>query len=171
MSENTCDCTVGVYPTEAPTPIRPKDRETCGGIAVARKRVRYGHEPANSGNAGHWYTVCGWHDQDPGRIEGDYVWTEVERYAGAEDDQDAHLRNNATRGCYREFTGPTCEHCTSPLPARGTGRPARFCSTRCRVAAHRAMKRTMMDTLAAHALPEDAPGAWIKAAIREMTND
>ncbi len=33
--------------------------------------------------------------------------------------------------------GPVCAHCRTPLPARGTGRPAKYCSSPCRVAAHR----------------------------------
>lgn len=30
-----------------------------------------------------------------------------------------------------------CAYCRAPLPARGTGRPAKYCSSPCRVAAHR----------------------------------
>jgi hypothetical protein len=32
----------------------------------------------------------------------------------------------------------TCERCQTPLPVTGSGRPARWCSDACRVAAHRA---------------------------------
>lgn len=34
----------------------------------------------------------------------------------------------------------TCEHCGEQLRRAGRGRPQRFCSTRCRVAAHRASR-------------------------------
>jgi len=34
-----------------------------------------------------------------------------------------------------------CAHCGDPLEHKPTGRPRRFCSTRCRVAHRRAMKR------------------------------
>jgi hypothetical protein len=35
----------------------------------------------------------------------------------------------------------TCKRCPCPLPERKTGRPAKFCSTYCRVEAHRARAR------------------------------
>lgn len=54
-----------------------------------------------------------------------------------------HLRCNIVRG-NRDFVVPekTCLWCGNPMPqAKPTGRPARFCSTNCRVSAHRARKR------------------------------
>ena len=39
---------------------------------------------------------------------------------------------------------PTCEHCGARLIWARTGRPRRFCSTRCRVAAHRARPRQLV---------------------------
>ncbi|MFI6465680.1 DNA primase [Streptomyces sp. NPDC050538] len=41
---------------------------------------------------------------------------------------------------------PTCEHCLEPLPITAR-RHARYCSTRCRVAAHRVRRRTLPDEL------------------------
>jgi primase-polymerase (primpol)-like protein len=41
---------------------------------------------------------------------------------------------------------PTCEHCPAPLPITAR-RHARYCSTRCRVAAHRVRRRTLPDEL------------------------
>jgi endogenous inhibitor of DNA gyrase (YacG/DUF329 family) len=37
-----------------------------------------------------------------------------------------------------------CQHCGGRLVWARTGRPARFCSTRCRVAAHRARPRQLV---------------------------
>jgi hypothetical protein len=37
--------------------------------------------------------------------------------------------------------------CTNPLPATGTGRPARFCSPACRVRAHRTRQRDQRELL------------------------
>lgn len=39
------------------------------------------------------------------------------------------------------FWSQACDHCGGRIPSRPTGRPPRFCSTRCRVAAHRAARR------------------------------
>lgn len=48
----------------------------------------------------------------------------------------------------------TCEHCGEQLRRAGRGRPQRFCSTRCRVAAHRA----------SHAIPAELRGRerWVR---------
>ncbi|GAA1072278.1 DNA adenine methylase [Tsukamurella spumae] len=55
------------------------------------------------------------------------VWSNREfRYTGGETDD----------GCNE--TRPSCGHCGRVIPKRSTGRPARFCSGACRVAAHRA---------------------------------
>ena len=37
-----------------------------------------------------------------------------------------------------------CRHCGKPLQGSGRGRPARYCSGRCRVAAHRAQRRAQL---------------------------
>ena len=39
------------------------------------------------------------------------------------------------------YRADVCAHCGEPLEHKPTGRPRRFCSTRCRVAHRRAMKR------------------------------
>lgn len=39
-----------------------------------------------------------------------------------------------------EGTEDGCEHCGARIGGKQTGRPARFCSSRCRVAAHRETK-------------------------------
>lgn len=38
---------------------------------------------------------------------------------------------------------PVCEFCEKPLEVASTGRPRKFCSSRCRVAAHRQRKKTL----------------------------
>jgi hypothetical protein len=46
-----------------------------------------------------------------------------------------------------ETAGSTCAYCGKPIEAKGTGRPARYCDTKCRVTAHR--ERRVADEAAA----------------------
>lgn len=50
-----------------------------------------------------------------------------------------------------------CVHCGKPLEHAGTGRPKRFCSTRCRVAHARAMKRWAHEAVDASMAGEPEP--------------
>jgi len=50
----------------------------------------------------------------------------------------------------------SCEWCAAPLRQADTGRPIRFCDTRCRVAAHRHHRDTA-----------DYPLPWQRRALAE----
>ena len=67
-----------------------------------------------------------------------------------------------------------CAHCGDPLEHKPTGRPRRFCSTRCRVAHRRAMKRwahASVDAIIASDPEPALPGAASSIQAYDVAGD
>lgn len=119
----TCEATHDGNGDRVTSKTPRKQIKTCGADSVVRQRIQY-----DDGSHTDWIEHCARHE-----LPGTYIFTGT-------------LQNQ------RRDTLPlvepamaACEHCRTAFTPKATGRPPRFCSTRCRVAAHRAAKTTTPD--------------------------